>query len=272
MKKILVATDGSMGAQVAADWGADLAAAVGAKVVLATVIEPGEESTTSSDALSEFRREVTSSLESEWAAPFVDADVDLELRVLQGDARTAVLDAVVGSDIDAVVLGTSGRNDFQGPGVGSVTHYLARRLPCPTIAVPKAGGPLREGTVVVGVDGATANRSALDWAAATTAQLGGHGLAVHVYSPLSDVMTHTASNWQYPWEARVLGEVRRTDFELVPIAGRPVEDLVAQASATDASMIVVGRRGLGSVHGLLLGRVPARLLHRSDRPIAIVPH
>ena len=43
------------------------------------------------------------------------------------------------------------------------------------------------------------------------------------------------------------------------------------ADATDASLLVVGSRGLGAVSGLLLGSVAGYVARYSTRPIAIVP-
>jgi nucleotide-binding universal stress UspA family protein len=48
--------------------------------------------------------------------------------------------------------------------------------------------------------------------------------------------------------------------------------LVAVAERVDASMIVVGSRGLGAVKARLLGSTTRRLLHESRRPVLVVRH
>ena len=274
MQKILVATDGSDGAQVGVTWAAELIATSGAKAVLATVMEPSGES---ADTTGEVRSLLADQLEHEWALPLDELDLNRELLLLEGDPRTALVAAATGGDIDAVVVGTRGAGGFHGLGVGSTTHYLARRLPCPLVVVPAIGGPLASGTLVAGADGSAANERALRWTAEVAGSLGARATAVYAYSPLSDVMTHRIENWQYPWEAKLRAEISRagteaTEFEIVLAAGHPVEELVRVATERDAGLIVVGRRGLGSVHGLFLGRIPAQLLHHSSRPLAIVPH
>jgi nucleotide-binding universal stress UspA family protein len=157
-----------------------------------------------------------------------------------------------------------------------VSHYLARHVPCPLIAVPAAGGPLAGGTIVAGVDAAPANEAALRWAADVARAVDGRLVALFVHSPMGDVMTHTAANWEYPGEHEVRAHVAAAgaaaDVELVLGAGNPVEELIRLGAARDAGLIVVGRRGRGGLHGLLLGRVPAQLLHHAGRPVAVVPH
>ena len=268
MKKILVGTDGSDGGQAAVAWAARFSQAIGAKVALAAVVEPHDDGDESTD-----RRATSALLEEEWAVPLRELDVDHEQLVLLGDPRTALLDAAEESGSDAVIVGTRGRGGFQGLGVGGVAHYLARHLPCPLIAVPRAGGPLFHGKVIAGADIAPANIPALEWAADVAARVDAQALALFAYSPLSDVMTHRMDNWHYPWEDKLYAHVQQAGtFEVVTAAGNAVEELVRIGRARDAALIVVGRRGRGSLHGLLLGRVPAQLLHHAGRPVAVIPH
>jgi nucleotide-binding universal stress UspA family protein len=52
---------------------------------------------------------------------------------------------------------------------------------------------------------------------------------------------------------------------------RPTEALLKLADERDARAIVVGTFGEHSVRGAILGSVPHRLLHVSDRPVLVVP-
>lgn len=273
MKKILVATDGSVGAQAAVAWAAEFASAMRAKVVVASAWESTEAG--SSDS-ADGRGLAAELLASQWSAPLASRSVDHETVLLEGDARREVLLAATGSDVDAVVVGTRGSGGFQGLGLGGVSHYLARHVPCPLIAVPAAGGALRGGTIVAGADATPANEAALCWAADVARAVDGRLVAAFVHSAMADVMTHTAANWEYPGEREVRAQVARAsagaDAELVLSAGNPVEELIRLGAERDAGLIVVGRRGRGGLHGLLLGRVPAQLLHHAGRPVAVVPH
>ena len=46
--------------------------------------------------------------------------------------------------------------------------------------------------------------------------------------------------------------------------GHPAESIVAYAKAEEADLIVMGRRGLGSVSGLLMGSVSHKVAHLSE--------
>jgi nucleotide-binding universal stress UspA family protein len=60
------------------------------------------------------------------------------------------------------------------------------------------------------------------------------------------------------------GEVRNTIFGY---AGR---EIVNDALAVDADVIVMGSRGRGDIAGLLLGSTAHKVIHLSDRPVLVV--
>lgn len=271
--RVLVATDGSKQAQTAVAWSADFIDAIGATAVLATIIEPVE----SELGMAEQRRQINALLERTWAEPLRRRGIPVELATAEGDARIRLVELAAGGDIDTVVMGTRGIGGFADLGLGSVAHYLARHIHCPLIAIPAAGGPVTGGVIVVGVDGSAANEQAIRWAVRTGGLLGARVLAVHVRSPLSDVMTHTAANWTYPGEDAIQAALARAGagiggIEFRSVAGNAVEELVRIGAEEHATLVVAGRRGWGGVRGLVLGRVPAQLLHHAYGPVALIPH
>jgi nucleotide-binding universal stress UspA family protein len=46
--------------------------------------------------------------------------------------------------------------------------------------------------------------------------------------------------------------------------GHPAEEIVSHAKAEEVDLIIMGRRGLGSVSGLLMGSVSHKVAHLSE--------
>ncbi len=55
------------------------------------------------------------------------------------------------------------------------------------------------------------------------------------------------------------------------LEGNPPDQVVHVARVRNAPLIVVGSRGLGAVAGALLGSVSSAIIHRTDRPVLVVP-
>ena len=54
------------------------------------------------------------------------------------------------------------------------------------------------------------------------------------------------------------------------LRGDPAAEIAAAANEANADVIVLGCRGRGQLHGLLLGSVSERVLHTASRPVLIV--
>ena len=131
--------------------------------------------------------------------------------------------------------------------------------------------------VVVGVDGSDGARRALHWAAAHARATGARLRAVRAWSYLDQPVEGFDPSWGE--------ESARRDLDLAvdalgdDLAGVEVErlvvcDLPARAlldAAKDASLLVVGSRGLGGFQGLLLGSVSSQLVHHAGCPVVVVP-
>jgi nucleotide-binding universal stress UspA family protein len=138
-------------------------------------------------------------------------------------------------------------------------------------------------TVVVGVDGSANGRAALRWATRWAEASGSELVA--------------ATSWQYPRTAALPGgpelappelmdEVAENDLRstVVEELGTSAGDvairvergpaawaLLEMAQHENASLLVVGTRGLGALRGRLLGSVSRRVAECSTCPVAIVP-
>lgn len=61
------------------------------------------------------------------------------------------------------------------------------------------------------------------------------------------------------------GEVRDTIF------GHAAREIVADAKAHDASVIVIGTRGRGEIASLVLGSTAHKVIHLASGPVLVVP-
>ena len=68
---------------------------------------------------------------------------------------------------------------------------------------------------------------------------------------------------------RVSRMIGRTDAECLLLQGNAAEALSQAAEERNASMVVVGSRGRGTVARVLLGSVADRLAHISRRPVLV---
>jgi nucleotide-binding universal stress UspA family protein len=139
--------------------------------------------------------------------------------------------------------------------------------------------------VTVAVDGSSASKVAVDWAARTAARRHVPLALVHVEpDPVigmwpEPAMPEEFSTWRRDNGHQILEQARRVadrailDYRPVAVeqrsyAGATVPTLVDLSKET--SLMVVGRRGLGSVKRLLLGSTSTGLLHHAHCPVAVI--
>ena len=135
-----------------------------------------------------------------------------------------------------------------------------------------------QGAILVGVDNSPNSHIAAAWAAAIARATGAPIRAVTAWTRrtppgLDDANDHIA-------EANDDATFSGTDslqgaglesIEVTAVRGPAAEALLKTADELDASLLVVGTRGLGPLAGLLLGSVGRRLLFTTDRPLALIP-
>jgi nucleotide-binding universal stress UspA family protein len=138
--------------------------------------------------------------------------------------------------------------------------------------------------VLVPVDLSEGSRAALDYAAALARKLGARLTALHVappyvtYEPLPAFPPLAPLD---PAKQRVLEEsvhqfVTPPGSEL-PLAavllrdGDPADEILAQATASGADLIVLGTHGRRGFERWVLGSVTERVARKADRPVLAVP-
>jgi nucleotide-binding universal stress UspA family protein len=136
----------------------------------------------------------------------------------------------------------------------------------------------KEGAILVGVDGSPNAANAAAWALTIGRRIDLPVKAVAAWpaipSPYIDrIDDHvTAMNVQQIDAAtKSLVDAGIDSIEMMAAPGPAAEVLLSNADELDASMIVVGTRGLGLLSGLLLGSISRYLLFNARRPLVVVP-
>jgi nucleotide-binding universal stress UspA family protein len=134
------------------------------------------------------------------------------------------------------------------------------------------------GVLVLGYDGSDCANAALDAAADLAKGLGDRIVIGFGYDPggpgeefgaTRDAIKKVGERVTSEAVERAKAAGAEVEIELVP--ERPTEALLSLAEKHDARAIVVGSYGEHPIKGALLGSVPHKLLHLSERPVLVVP-
>jgi nucleotide-binding universal stress UspA family protein len=135
-------------------------------------------------------------------------------------------------------------------------------------------------TIVVGVDGSKPSRAALSWAAAEAADHQAELVVVSVWEPPlippmgnpslgREVVTSESTSGDLVQVIRdELGENPPVLVQPRVAEGNPAHVLIE--SSEDADLLVVGTRGHGGFHGLILGSVSQHVAAYAKCPVAVV--
>jgi nucleotide-binding universal stress UspA family protein len=211
------------------------------------------------------------------------AGVPSESRVTEGPPARTLVQLAGEEDAEEIVVGSRGHSATRAL-LGSVSHALLHESDRPLVIFPRRAAdgevhraPAGKRGTVVGYDGSSTARAALDYAIA------------HARGPITVVTAYDApsSFLGDPYYGRALrasqaraqelldelaaGDGLPEDAELELLEGPPAEAIAGAAAARNAAEIVVGTRGLGRFRGSF-GSVSHALLHEADRPVVIVPH
>lgn len=135
-----------------------------------------------------------------------------------------------------------------------------------------------DGAILVGFDGSTNAVIAAAWAFAIAERRNSPIKAAAVWTERSPLDASGATDPVSEMHRRTMDVANRSlldagldGVEVVAMRGPVTEALIDTADELDASMLVVGTRGLGPLSGLLLGSISRRLLFTTHRPIVVVP-
>ena len=185
-----------------------------------------------------------------------------------------------------VVAGNRGLGKINRALLGSVSSALAAHTHSPLTVVRGWAASDQAGrkTIVVGTDGSSASRPALEMAFEQAAAREVTLTAVHAWSDGDFALVHANQGlepWAWPTvreEAegvleRSIGDLRQkyphVQVRSVAVRDRPAQALLDHAQA--AQLLVVGTHGRGGFTGMLLGSTTRKVLHSAQCPVMIVP-
>jgi nucleotide-binding universal stress UspA family protein len=124
--------------------------------------------------------------------------------------------------------------------------------------------------ILVAFDGSHAALGALDFAADLARRYEARLTVMHVASRAAATSSESADELLRRAEQR-LRSSGLTAVETVLEVGAPASCLVAFATGHDVDLIVMGRRGLGGLAGVLLGSVSQQVANSAECPVLTVP-
>jgi nucleotide-binding universal stress UspA family protein len=289
--RVLLATDGSDDGRTASAWLAQFPLPSGSRllVVSAVSIPPSAlDLPTVRDFIASLREEARRTAQDA-RAQLAPRFAESEARVLEGDARDAILRVAEEWPADLVVLGARGLGAVAGFLLGSVSLAVARHARCSVLVVKPGPGPARG--IVIGIDGSESAAAAASFVASlplepttvvrltsvidlppvpTIAPRFVRGVVRAAFADIAKERTaalkQAIARAAVPFKGVVAKVERRV------LVDRPTDGLVADAAKSNSGLIVVGARGLGTLSRLLLGSVSESVLRHADRPVLIVKH
>lgn len=276
--RLLVGFDGSDGGRDALALSRVLAEAMGAGVMVVTVLPYGPLPTP---------YELLEEEEGERAQPLFEeakkllGGVEVEARAFGGGTPAGVInDLAEREEVGTIVVGSPHRGPIGRALIGSVADGLLHGAPCEVTVAPhgyaaEEPGPFR--TIAVAYDDTPEAQAALrraeEIAAACRATVvvftvsappavvpGASGYAPAVLPQAGEIVTRTVKSV----DERLAATGRA-------LSGVPAAAIVEACEGAGADLLVAGSRGYGPVRRVLLGSVSTQLVHRAPCPVLVVP-
>jgi nucleotide-binding universal stress UspA family protein len=279
---IVIGTDGSAQADSALDFGAAIARALGARVIVANAYfhtPPLRGDRGTYDAI---MHDDAAEIAGKGAAE-VEGVTEVRARAVSGPSIPEALHHVAEvENADLLVIATSARRRIAGHQPGSIAERVAHQSPCSVAVVPPNAGEPRFERIGVAVDGTPAARTALEFASLLADRAGGESpyLRLMHVSPVPAVFGHVPQPGAQPPPTRPVFDRRglealaatareHCEVDVEERAGAPAAELMRMSEGVD--VLVTGSRDQGAVKRLLLGSVSTHIVRHATCPVVVVP-
>ena len=203
--------------------------------------------------------------------------VSVELEVVEGTAGHVLVTAADKADL--LVVGSRGHGILGGALFGTTTSYVLHHCSTPVMVVPHEGTPAGAfHSVVVGLDGSAASRSALRWAHRAAKDHQCPLVVAHVWALATvprdehvffdadaETFAMKVRAWLHDEAAEVVGA---DDVHTIALHGSPSRMLLSAVGPDD--LLVLGSRGEGGFAGLHLGSVSSQCARHSAGVVTVV--
>lgn len=212
-----------------------------------------------------------------------------EAHLVTGRPTDAILD--LGEQIEAglIVVGSRGLGPVKRLLVGSVSESIVHHAKCPVLVVRDGAGTWPPVRVVIGEDLSEDAHSAAKLGVTLGKLMEAETLLVHTYEgmpphpetlpqddrELYEAMVEKHLRWVEPAleeRAAELGDAYDVRPQVRVVPGESAQVLSKVAEEGDGpSLVVVGSRGLGSSERILLGSVSTKVLLAAGGPVLVCP-
>ena len=293
--RVVLATDGSPSATVAADLVAAIAWPEGSTVRVVEAIDTGtvlfsgpwpvaaylEQDGGIEEQLRRAADGLVTDIRDRIARPGIDVVAD----VLEGRPATAIVEAARAFQADVIVVGSRGHGTIESMLLGSVSAEVVDHARIPVLVARRSS----LNRVVLGWDGSGCARGAADLLSAWPIFAQSHvqvvsvadvqvpwwsGITVDTSPDLLPALVDasTALREEHDRLARAMAaDLRQAGLTADPEfrAGDPATELIAAARAADADLIVIGTHGHTGLARLLLGSVARNVVRHAGCSVLI---
>src|SRR5215211_1099182 len=282
-EKILLATDGSEDAKLAAQVAADLSGKTGAELHVIHawqyVPHPVFDSEHFEDEASRLLKEQTELVASAGGTV-------TETHLTMASPVDAILDLSEEIGADLVVVGSQGHGPVERLLLGSVSEGVVHHASRPVLVLRGGQDSWPPERVIIGDDGSEAAKKAGALAASIGDLFGARDILVRAYPELPEMdLAGRTSDPRAVDDAlhRAEQELHERADELGRLVGRPPRMEIATGDAAVAlldkaregnetrALIAVGSRGLGLARRLRLGSISTKVLRAAGGPVLIYP-
>lgn len=293
--RLLLATDGSQGSAVAAEYAFALARSWGASLTLMNVLEcpPGLDPQNPVNQLyvTELMKQATNELVA-LKARAVERGISAQTRIATGIPSEEVLAVATGEAPDLIVVGTGGKTGLAHVLLGSTAERIIRGAPCPVLAVrahpygeEQAVGNRRDPThlerILVPVDCSDCSLDAVEYAALVAQRSKAALTLLHVLEPISYGLDFTFPD-RAKRESIKAGHTKRLSdlvsalasagvpSEFLILGGLPTDSILDAARTQSADLIVMGTHGRRGLSHAFVGSIAESVLRKSSCPVLMV--